>query len=88
MRPTCINWLQNNGILAKGMLCKCGTVMRLGDFAGISEGRRWRCPSKHCKKFASLELDHFANFFISKKEFGLGGAYNYGLEEFSARPMR
>ena len=56
---TCITWLQNNGLLARGMKCKCGSIMRSGTFAGISEGRGWRCPEKSCKKFASLRIGSF-----------------------------
>ena len=56
---TCITWLQNNGLLARGIKCKCGSIMRSGTFAGISEGRGWRCPEKSCKKFASLRIGSF-----------------------------
>ena len=55
----CINWLQANGLLARGMICKCGAIMRSGAFAGVSEGKGWRCPDKPCKKFASLRVGSF-----------------------------
>ena len=47
---TCITWLQTNGLLARGMVCKCGSMMRPGAFAGISEGKGWRCPEKKLQK--------------------------------------
>ena len=56
---TCIDWLRDNGLLAHGMRCKCGTIMRIGSFAGISEGKGWRCPEKGCKKFASFRVGSF-----------------------------
>ena len=71
---TCITWLQNNGLLARGMKCKCGSIMRSGTIAGISEGRGWRCPEKSCRKFASLRTQPIGGpgnvFEIDESKFG------------------
>ena len=56
---TCIMWLQSNGLLATGMLCKCGSIMRSGAFSGVAEGKGWRCTDKSCRKFASLRIGSF-----------------------------
>ena len=58
-QDTCINWLQQHGLLARGMICKCGSMMRLGTFSGVVEGKGWRCPEKNCKKSASLRCGSF-----------------------------
>lgn len=56
---TCIDWLQQNGLLARGMICKCGIGMRPGKFTLVTEGRGWRCPEKNCRKVASLRVGSF-----------------------------
>ena len=56
---TCINWLQINGLLARGMLCKCGLIMRSRKFSTIIEELGWRCPERNCRKFASLRIEYF-----------------------------
>ncbi|KAI6648543.1 hypothetical protein LOD99_8023 [Oopsacas minuta] len=56
---TCIAWLKSNGLLATGMMCKCGRIMRPGTFSGIADGKGWRCPEKSCKKFASMRIGSF-----------------------------
>ena len=48
---TCITWIQQHGLLDQGMRCKCGSTMRTGKFAGISEEKGWRYPEKARKKF-------------------------------------
>ena len=56
---TCIMWLQSNGLLATGMLCKCGSIMRPGAFSCVAEGKGWRCTDESCRKFASLRIGSF-----------------------------
>ncbi|KAI6646369.1 hypothetical protein LOD99_9240 [Oopsacas minuta] len=51
--------MQQHRLLAHGQ-CKCGSTMRPGTFAGISEGRGWRYLEKACKKFASMRIRSFA----------------------------
>ena len=58
-RENCIEWLRVNGLLARGMVCKCGNDMREGMFHSIADGRGWRCPNKECKKFTSLRSGTF-----------------------------
>ena len=45
---TCIDWLRDNGLLASGMICKCGAQMKIGKFTHAAEDLGWRCPEKQC----------------------------------------
>ncbi|KAI6660091.1 hypothetical protein LOD99_14432 [Oopsacas minuta] len=56
---TWIAWLKSNGLLAKGMICTCSRIMRPGTFAGIADGKGWRCPEKSCKNFAFMRIGSF-----------------------------
>ncbi|KAI6661830.1 hypothetical protein LOD99_9782 [Oopsacas minuta] len=59
---TCITWLQDNGLLVRGMFCKCGLVSVLGKFLGVAEDRI-RCPERNCRKVASLRIGSFCEVF-------------------------
>ena len=56
---TCIDWLRVHGLLARGMICKCGTNMLEGIFTKVIDGVGWRCPKKNCKKFAHRRVGSF-----------------------------
>ena len=56
---TCTDWLRAHGLLARGMMCKCGSNMRQGIFTKVLDGIGWRCPKKGCKKFAHQRVGSF-----------------------------
>ena len=40
-----IDWLWDHGLLARGMICKCGLVMNEGRYCHSQDGCGWRCPN-------------------------------------------
>ncbi|KAI6656125.1 hypothetical protein LOD99_1458 [Oopsacas minuta] len=54
-----IRWLQENGLLARGIVCKCGRLMKIGKFSHAAEELGWRCMEKACRKVASLRVGSF-----------------------------
>ncbi|KAI6648713.1 hypothetical protein LOD99_7939 [Oopsacas minuta] len=54
-----IRWLQENGLMARGIVCKCGRLMKIGKFSHAAEELGWRCMEKACRKVASLRVGPF-----------------------------
>ena len=54
--------MQKAGVLAKEMMCACGSAMNMNSFEQSSDKMCWRCPRKYCKKRKSIrESSYFQN---------------------------
>jgi len=51
---TCIAWLQQNGLLPSVMFCDCGSQCSVANRRDVSDGKSWKCRSRHCRKRISI----------------------------------
>lgn len=57
-----IDWLRARGLLAQGMICKCGIVMNEKIYSHSQDGYTWRCPA--CRNVCSIR---YRSFFTPSK---------------------
>lgn len=58
-KDNCIAWLRQNNLLARAMVCACGSAMQEKVYTRAIDGITWRCPVQRCRKTVNIRKGSF-----------------------------